>query len=464
MKKDFLILVFLFFAVSSQGFQELNERKFLNFSDIHFDPYYDTTLVKELIIADYKEWENIFLKSDIKYFSRYGSDSNFPLLLSTLEEMKRVIPRPDFIIITGDFLAHNFNENYEEYSGSDNKDSLNYFIEKTMKFITRMLTKYFPVTTIFPSVGNDDSYCGNYMIEPNAPFLKMLSEIWEPLVNRNGLNESFRSTFSKGGYCILNFPEGENYKMLILNTVFFSTNYKNLCGDTLQDPGAEELRWLRETLKQCKNSNQKVWLSYHIPTGIDIYGTIHGKGNCEEKIFTTWKKKYNEEFLKIINEYWMIINAGFAGHFHRDDFRIFYDEGIPISYIHITPSISPVYGNNPAYHIIQYNPANFELQNYRTYFLKNLAGNDSAYWTSEYDFQKTYKQDFVSAASLSTVSNLIFTDSSYRAEYINYYTAGDKITYESDYSTWFYNWCGFGYLTKDDYVKCLCADSIRFKK
>lgn len=464
MKRYVLIIIYLFLSLNTCLLQDKSGRRFLTFSDVHFDPYYDTTLINKLINADFTEWESIFIKSKLKNYSQYGSDTDYPLFISSMEDMKLRIPAPDFIIITGDFMSHNFNEQFEKYTGSDNNDSLKSFIEKTIKFVTSVITKFYPETTIFPSVGNDDSYCGNYMIEPEGAFLKMVSEVWEPLVNRNGKNELFRKTFSKGGYSILNFPEQDNIKMIILNTIFFTTYYKNLCGDTLQDPGIEELKWLHTTLEECRENNLKVWLSYHVPPGIDIYGTIHGKGSCEEKIFQTWKKKYNEEFLKIIIEYYSVINVNLAGHFHRDDFRIFYNEENPVSYIHLTPSISPVYGNNPAYQIIYYDSANYELLNYETYFLKNLSVTDSAYWSKEYDFQKTYHQNSVSPSSLNRVSNLIYNDSIYRAEYISYYTAGDQITYESDYSTWLYNWCGFGNLTKEDYVKCLCEDSTIIKK
>lgn len=464
MRKYILITAYLFLSLNTCLLQDRNENSFLTFSDIHFDPYYDTTLIINLINADYTDWESIFLKSEIRSFSQYGSDTDYPLFISSMEEMKLRIPEPDFIIITGDFMSHNFNEEFEQYSGSDNKDSLNSFIEKTIRFVTSVINRYYPETTIYPSVGNDDSYCGNYMIEPEGAFLKMVSEVWEPLVNKNKDNKSFPETFSKGGYSILNFPEMDNLKMIILNTIFFTTYYKNQCGDTLQDPGSEELEWLRETLRECKKNNHKVWLSYHVPPGIDIYGTIHGKGNCEEKIFATWKKKYNEEFLKIINEYSGIINVNLAGHFHRDDFRIFFNEGNPVSYIHLTPSISPVYGNNPAYQIIYYDTLNYELLNYKTYYLKNLSVTDSAYWSMEYDFQKIYNQSSITSSTLNNISQLIYSDSTYRAEYISYYTAGDQITYESDYSTWYYNWCGFGNLTKEEYVKCLCEDSTTIKK
>lgn len=455
MKRGFLISFLLLFS-NLFSFQSAN--KFLNFSDIHFDPFYDTTLVPQLARSNHTEWESILLNSESKNFSSYGSDCNYFLLRSALDEMSSRITDPDFIIITGDFMSHNFNDDFERYSHIKNTDSLNDFIAKTIKFITQQITNFFPTTTIFPMVGNDDAYCGNYMIDPGGPFLKMLGDVWEPMVNIKGNNLNFSEDFSKAGYCVVNFPGEENFKMIILNTIYFSTKYRNLCGDTLLDPGADELVWLSETLEQCRLNGKMVWLSYHIPPGVDIYSTITGTGSCEEKIFPSWDQKYNSEFLKIINEYSSIINSGFAGHFHRDDFRIFYNGNVPVSYLHITPSISPIYGNNPAYQIITYNKSDMQLSNYETYYLKNLNVTDSAYWTIEYDFQTAYNQSQISPVSLNNIRSLILTDSVYRSRYIRYYTGDNPKTFSKDYSNWFYNWCGLGHLSIEDYADCFCSE------
>jgi len=458
MKKIIYFILAIYFYSCSSSVQLPRESKFLNFSDVHFDPFYDTTLVGKLIQSEYTQWESIYESSEIKSLSSYGSDSNFPLFKSAMEEMRSRISDPDFIIITGDFMGHNFNEEYEEYSGIKNTDSLDLFIKKTIQFCTAFIVKHFPNTVIFPMVGNDDSYCGNYMVEPNGDFLKMLGEVWEPLVNKGVKNKSFEDDFSKGGYCLLDFPGTDDYKLIILNTIFFSSNYQNLCGDSLDDPGADELVWLERTLKKCRDDNDKVWISYHIPPGIDIYGTINGKGDCEQKIFPTWKKKYNDEFLKIMTDHDDIIKSGFAGHFHRDDFRIFYENGSPVSYIHLTPSISPIYQNNPAYQVLEYDKSKFELINYKTYYLNDITG--SADWTFEYDFQNTYRQSSISANTLNTISKLIFSDSTYRKSYIELYTSRDRKAFPKDYINWKYNWCGFRNLTVEDFAECICKDTL----
>lgn len=461
--KKFLIVILFFTGVCSA---QQSEGKFLNFSDLHFDPFYDSTIVTELINSDFTEWENIFLNSKVQKINIYKSDSNFPLFKSSMEEMSSRIPDPDFIIITGDFMGHDFSNEYIKFSGINNTDSIYSFKAKTIKFITSYILKYYPHTLIFPSIGNNDDFCGNYKITPEGDFLKLISELWEPLVNTAGSNnENFREDFSKGGYCILNFPGISNFKMILLNTIYFSPKYLNQCGDTLTDPGMEELQWLDSVLQQNTKPGFKVMLSYHIPPGADIYGTIHGKGDCREKIFTAWKEEYSEPFIRIINKYSNVISSQFAGHFHRDDFRVFYDRLDPVSFIHITPSISPIYDTNPSYQIFYYDrsESGIALTNYETYYLKDIE-TDEPYWTFEYDFNKSYEVSSVTPASMHSVSEKIFNDEKYKNRYIEYYTSMNNAMTEKDMSSWRYNWCGLGHLTKNDYAQCMCRDSVNAGK
>ena len=200
MKKAVYLVIILALTCSGiSNAQIKKDKKFLNFSDLHFDPFYDSTIVDDLINSDYTEWESIFLNSNVQKINLYRSDSNFPLFKSSMEEMSSRIPDPDFIIITGDFMGHDFSEEYYKYSGIDNIDSLYSFKAKAIKFITSYILKFYPNTLIYPTVGNNDDYCGNYKITPAGDFLKLLSEEWEPMVNINGLNPDFSRDFSKGG-------------------------------------------------------------------------------------------------------------------------------------------------------------------------------------------------------------------------------------------------------------------------
>ena len=143
------------------------------------------------------------------------------------------------------------------------------------------------------------------------------------------------------------------------------------------------------------------------------------------------------------------------------DSRLFYENEEPVSFLHITSSISPIYGNNPSYQIFTYDKSDFSLINFETYYLKNISIPDSAKWTFEYDFQNCYRQDSISSSSLNSVYKSIQSDSSYRVKYIEYYTSSSTSTFEKDYINWKYNWCGIKYFTKEEYAKCFCKLSGR---
>ena len=82
--------------------------QFLMMSDLHFDPMADPKLVDRLSSAEPKEWPDIFESSDNKTPARYGADSNWALLRSALWQAKQTLPNPAFVVLPGDFLAHNF--------------------------------------------------------------------------------------------------------------------------------------------------------------------------------------------------------------------------------------------------------------------------------------------------------------------------------------------------------------------
>src|SRR5271165_909698 len=83
-------------------------KTFLIASDLHFNPMADAKLVDELNAAPPAKWEAILDRSTSTAFSQYGQDTNWWLLRSALNAMRTTLPRPAFILVTGDMLAHRF--------------------------------------------------------------------------------------------------------------------------------------------------------------------------------------------------------------------------------------------------------------------------------------------------------------------------------------------------------------------
>lgn len=64
-----------------------------------------------------------------------------------------------------------------------------------------------------------------------------------------------------------------------------------------------------------------------------------------------WHKHYNKDFVKLLNTYKDSISLLAAAHIHSHEFRNpssyhYSDLHVPLM---ITPSVSPIFGNNPMY-------------------------------------------------------------------------------------------------------------------
>src|SRR5580693_6374697 len=94
--------------VAAQSASHTPANRFLILSDLHFNPMADARLVTQLEAAEPAQWASILGRSKSTAFSQYGQDTNWWLLRSALDQARRTIPRPAFIIVDGDSLAHHF--------------------------------------------------------------------------------------------------------------------------------------------------------------------------------------------------------------------------------------------------------------------------------------------------------------------------------------------------------------------
>src|SRR5262247_4705031 len=144
----------------------------LSLADFHFDPFYDPKLFHELVQSPPSEWTRIFDSSQVSGYGEYGKDSNYNLVVSALKHAALAAPKADFILLAGDWLAHGFSDSYYQYAGSRDPRGLYEFIDKTITFLTQRIREQFPLIPIYPALGNVDSYCGDYQLQPKGEFLR----------------------------------------------------------------------------------------------------------------------------------------------------------------------------------------------------------------------------------------------------------------------------------------------------
>lgn len=438
MKRGVAVLFSLFFFAPS-AFAE----KFLSVSDIHFNPFADPAIVAKLEAADASQWDAILASSTVTAFSSYGSDINDPLLRSAIAEMQKQLPSPAFVLISGDFLAHGFEKNYQQYATDKSQTAYTAFVKKTNAYVASLFRKAYPDVRIYPTLGNNDSDCGDYAVAPNGVFLKDFRDVWSPLVR----SRSFDRRFPTGGYYRADVPGLSNMRVIALNTNFFSTNYANPCGKPGPDPGIRELQWLDAELLLARAQGKRVWLLFHIPPGVNVYNTVEDSScpNLTAQMF--WKDEYTQKYLRITARHRNTIAGSFAGHTHQDEFRI-----ATRDFIHITPSVTPIFGNNPAFEIVDVQ-RNGDVTGYTAWHLPNVM----LPWTREYAFNEAYAKPKYDTGVLTELTAAIGNDAATRDQYFGYSSSGSAKSTAGALAKWQGYWCGLTTMTASTFSACYCA-------
>jgi hypothetical protein len=415
-------------------------------SDIHLDPLADPAIVKQLIAAPVAQWEAIFESSQQKSFSPYGSDTNYPLFVSALAAVAARAPF-DYVVFTGDALRHNFSQAFVAAGGT--ADQFPEFAANTEAFVVQELQSRLKVPVI-AALGNDDSGCGDYQIPPDGPFLASTANALTVLAG----SPEAKSTFQLGGYFSVAHPTVANQEILVLNTIFWSASYKSCAADS-GDPGEAEMKWLGWKLYSAKLQHHGVTLAMHIPPGMDAYTSAHGQ--CQAPT-SFWQARYSTEFSALMSSYSDVVQRAFAGHTHMDDFRFVAadpppGEGASMA-LRLTPSVSPIFKNNPAFSIMSYSLTTADVLDITTYFLALSSPTPS--WAKEYQFDSAYQVGSFSAANLSAIAAAIRSgDGRGRATYENYFAVSTHSGIHAS-NLAFYT-CALDHFDASSYSDCVCG-------
>lgn len=389
-------------------------------SDIHFDPFYDPSLVDKLAAAKPEAWDGIFATSTVTRPSGAGSDSNYPLFKSALDSMARYASLVDYVLFPGDFLAHDFQERYQSQASDKSPEAYRAFVLKTMQYVAGAIKSRFARVPVIAALGNNDSFCGDYLIEPAGEFLYDTTASMAALVG----GETGLASYPEIGAYVFPHPQTPNHYFVVLNNLYFSVNYRNSCGLSYTDPAQALLVWVEATLYRLKRLDAAATFVVHLPSGINAYSSTNACTAWGSP--TPYQATANgKAFLNLLNLYPVQVRAMFTGHSHMDDFRVLADAaGTPYSFQRVVPSISPIFGNNPSYQVYSYDLASGAPLDYLTRTFVAPAKGKPPVWTRAYDFQQAYGLGPLGAASLRTLAGQIADDAQIRAKYIQYYTGG----------------------------------------
>jgi sphingomyelin phosphodiesterase acid-like 3 len=354
---------------------------FLWLSDFHLDPYYGTSN------AASTSWNSICTKNstiDLYPFGHVGCDAPSKLVKDMLQHIAASKGTEiDFVLVTGDFSRH----------ATDHLD--NGIAETTaiISTISEALKHAFPSIPIVPSIGNNDVF-PDYFVDLEIPGTE------NPILNisKEGFKTLFESeeslqAFSQGGYHARNVTD--SLTILSLNTVIYSLNH--FPDQTYLDDPMGQLSWLEAQLNFASRTGRSVYILGHIPPTI---------GSFRHSQF--WHDKYMDRYFSILQNYLdTVVKGHLFGHLHSDEFRLLQpfssSSAVPL---YIASSVTPVYGSNPSYRLVHYDPRTSNLLDYQTFYLnlEKIDGNVATggdVWVAELPgFAATYDLNDMSSTSL----------------------------------------------------------------
>lgn len=397
MKKLLLFIGLITLSFCFNIFALPASKQFIGISDIHFNPLASCTtivpcpILNELQAANVKQWHVILQQQGQANYSQYGEDSNYYLLASTLKQARKVYlktkHKPNFILLAGDNLGHHIMQDYMMYAPTASQQAYQAFITKVYAFMALQLKATFPHTPIYPVVGNNDSFNGDYYSNPKGAFYKMLTakKQWTQFFIQPNNRHNFQRQFPTAGYYQVT-PKGEpKHRLIMINSILFSALAKPSVAQ-VSVAAEKELTWLSQQLAADKHAGNKVWLVFHIPYGMDAYGSQ--RAHTTVPFWSTAAPlNYNQQFLDLLQEYKSTVTAVITAHTHNDSFRLY--GNVVDSFI---PSVSAIHGNNPAFKVYRYHANskinNFKLINSATYYLP--LQNSVPKWQMEYRFNQSY--------------------------------------------------------------------------
>jgi sphingomyelin phosphodiesterase acid-like 3 len=401
-------VLFLALIAGAPAVAEESSGTFAHISDIHFNPFDPPTLARSLAAAEPENWPAQFAGLGGQKMSRYGEDTNHSLLASAVDAIARTAANADFAIVTGDFLVHKFQDLAAKALGAaSTPQTVDELAVKTTRFVAEEMRRAFPGKPVFLTLGNNDSSCGDYKLDPGGAYLTETRDTVRALAG-DFVATDFDATYLAGGYYAARHPTVANTLILVVNDVLWSAEYQNACGTTGLAPAEAELAWLGDRLKRQKEAGGHVWLAHHIPIGIDPYSTAHSTAaTCPAKITPFLKEPFASTYLALLRQYAETITGYFTGHVHFDDYRLIADaNGTPVDVDKIAPAISPVFGQNPGFHLFTYDRQSGLPTDFSAIYLANLEQAEAAEagdWLFEYSFAKTYGQPNYSPQSVEVL-------------------------------------------------------------
>lgn len=336
-------------------------------------------------------------------YGRIGQNPPLSLINMLFSQMHQQNSSPDILLLLGDYPAHSYAQDPAKAYSKSTYSQLKSIIQQ----VTNEAKTYYPSTIMLPVLGNND-FKFNYQVPKTTEkhdYYQFLFRIWfeehEPNRNLDSYSE-IKETFLAGGFYKLDYDS--NLRIIVLNTMYYARSNKELI-----DPktAVVQLKWFQRQMIEAKEKNMQVILIYHVFPGY-CYGV--------KKLVYNFKEVYTKFFEKMLRVYRKNILMSISAHTHISSFRAhkFQKKSLEktnpklkrfgyFGNTFISPSMSPVYRNNPGYSTFYLEKNNnytardmlythFDLYNYNKWeelskFEQNIKPD---YYFFNYSFTNTY--------------------------------------------------------------------------
>ncbi len=386
-------------------------RTVVAFSDVHFDPFFEPTLLYALEAAPESEWPRIFAGSGHTDAGRYGGTTNYVLLQRTLAAIQA--QQPAMVVFGGDFLVQDFATIYYALTCTRDETAMRAFALKTMTFVVHQIRDALGTTPVYFTLGNWDDYAGSFGLQPDDPFLAdTAASFHDGLLQGTTDRASFEATYRAGGYYAADVP-GTSLVVVGLNTVFLAPQ----APAGVEAAVEQELDWLDATLVAVRSSGRRAWIVMHVPPGGDLAttgGDVDPQGQITQPTMLL-QAGHQERLLAILDAHRDTVAAVFTGHTHMDEFRVADGamQGIP--------GVTALMGNAPAYKSFTVGKSAAPLD-YVSWWLD--LSDASASFQPYYDFQAAYGLPGPLGRSLPALVPELASSASAQAGYRGRYGSG----------------------------------------
>ena len=247
------------------------------------------------------EGKHVIYTPDRAPWGRYGCDSPFSLVMSSLTRLKKVLPHPEFILVIGDLVAHGVS--CKDESNCDPSQIAK--LKRIITNVTKEVTSRFPLTPVLYTVGNTDVIYHN-QVPKKKEKVAYYTFLYEVYIKNHPANQPIdnaenRKTFLDGAYYY--FDANSLLRVLCLNSLYFFRH-----NDKHNDPDAadEQLSWLEKQLATLTSHNRRAVLLMHVPKDID-------KSDSDIHL---WYQKYLDRYNDIMKRYGKVVDVTASGHLH----------------------------------------------------------------------------------------------------------------------------------------------------